>query len=277
VGFGDALLAEHDPFNALTYYRLALHLDPDRPDAGAIRFRVALCYERGDRFDAAAQAWLDVAGRHPDLSDRATYRAALANLDADRPIEAIAYLNEVRAESPESPWAERAEFVVGVAALESHDLAAADAAFATFASTHPQSPLATRAGAARDVLATPPRRRSPALAGVMSTIVPGTGQMYAGHVGDGVMALLADGSLALFTSALLRDGIEDSRTWEIATGGVLGGFTLVFWSANTLGAVRGATRANEHEVRVRAEGALREADHPDLERDAEDVALPPRG
>jgi hypothetical protein len=273
--FGDTLLAAGDPFNALTYYRLGLFLDPDRPDATALWFRVALCYERGERWDAAASAWLDLAGRDPIASPHATYRAAMSTLGAGRYAEAKLDLQEVAAEGQGTAWAERAAFLIPVADLLANDPASARLEFASFDAAHPGSPLIARSQAAVAVLEGHDWHRPPALAGAMSLILPGSGQLYAGHAGDGVMAFVANGTLATFTYSLMRQGIEQDRGWEVGMGTVLGGMTALSWTSNVIGAAQGAKRANVHHARRKAEAALREADAKDLEREAADVELPP--
>lgn len=275
VAFGDHLRETGDPFNALTWYRLGLFLDEDRTDAAPIRYRIALAYELGDRYDAATRAWLDVAGEHPELSPEATYRAAMTTLAQHHAQEARLYLDEVRMEGPDTPWAVRAEYMAALAHLDagSADLAATE--LRAFAAAHPGSALGLRAQAAAATLDGKVPRRSPAVAGLASTVLPGSGQIYAGHLGDGVLAFLASGTLALSTYALIAHGIETERGWEVGVGGVLGVMATGTWASNVLGAVQGARRTNRHHELRRNEEALREADHADLAQRPEDVVPPP--
>jgi TM2 domain-containing membrane protein YozV len=274
VAFGDELYAADDPFNALTFWRLGLFLDPDREDAGAVRFRLALAYEKGDRHAAAVRAWLDLAGRDELWSPQATYRAAMSALAGNQPGEARVYLGEVVLEDASGPWGERAAFMIPIVDLKAGNATSAQAGFDAFVSAHPASPYAERAKATSALLADPIRRRSPAVAGTMSLILPGSGQMYAGHVGDGVMALLANGLFGFWSYTLLRDGFEDDERWKIGSGVAMGSFTAYVWASNVVGAVSGAQRANRHAERRRNEAALEAADSADLQRDAEDVKLP---
>ena len=274
VAFGDALLHDGDPFNALTAYRLALFLSPDRPDAPELRFRVALCYELGDRFDAATASWLDLAGRHSDWSTQATYRAAMTLLEGGHFDEAQLYLDEVASEGTGTPWAERAAFMKGEAAMEAGRSDQANAALESFKTAFPASELLPRAVAADRVLDQHVRHVSPALAATMSTVLPGSGQIYAGHTGDGVMAFIANGTLGYWSYALLRQGVEQDRGWEVTAGGVIGFMAVTSWTSNVIGSAMGAKRTNTLARKERLDAAMREADNALLERDAEDVALP---
>lgn len=273
ITFADGLVRLGDPFNALTFYRLGLHLDPAHPEAASVWFRQALCYELGDRHAAAAGAYLDLAGRDPAWSPHATYRAAMATIEREQWGEARLYLDEVRAEAPDSAWAERAAFMTAIVDLEAGQRDAARDQLRGFAEARPGSPLAPRAAAAAAALSQPVPYRSPALAGAMSAVLPGSGQLYAGHTGDAVMAFLANGTLATWSAVLIGHGLADERGWEVGAGAVIGGMAALSWTSNVIGASRGARRANQHALRRSAEAALREADDPALVRDPEDEPL----
>ncbi|MBN1335884.1 MAG: hypothetical protein JXB39_07990 [Deltaproteobacteria bacterium] len=270
--FADHLLESGDPFNALTWYRMALFLEPDRPDADVIRFRMAYAYEAGRRWEAAEVAYGQVLGA--DLADRATYRIAAVDAQAGRPEDADRWLallaDRHPAPRPDSPWAERAPYARGVVALQSDDLEEASRRFAEV----PEGPWRTRARSLADAAAVRLPSRSPLLAASLSAVVPGAGQFYAGHVGDGLMALAASGVLGVWSYTLLRQGIEQDRAWEVGLGGVVGGMCTVTWSSNVVGAWRGARRFGDQEARERASELLAEAWDPALELSVEDVVLP---
>lgn len=269
AAFGDHLLAEGDAYNALTWYRLALFLDPQRPDADALRFREGLAYERGERFPAAVFAYGQVGG---DLADRAAYRAALADHRAGNDLSADLSLERVGLFFPESEWAPRAAFARGVLALRAFDLDKAEAQFGAF--DFPSSPLAPRASALALAAAEPIPKKSPKLAAGLS-LVPGLGQLYAGHPGDAFMAALFNIPLGLGSGLLLADGIDQGRPTEIAAGAVLGTvFLAATYPSNLVGAYRGAKRTNERRERVRAEALLQQAWDPGLELDSNDVTPP---
>lgn len=174
-----------------------------------------------------------------------------------------------------TPWAERAAYMAALARLQADEPELAATELRAFAAAHPGSALGLRAQAAAAVLDARTKRRSPVVAGLASTVLPGSGQIYAGHVGDGLMSFVATGTLALSTYALLAHGIDEDRAWEVGVGGVLGVMATGTWASNVLGAVQGAKRANRHHELRRNEEALREADHADLAQRPEDVAPPP--
>lgn len=269
AAFGDHLLAQKDGFNALTWYRLALFLEPARPDADALRFKQALAYERGERYPAAVFAYGQVGGA---LADRAAYRGALADHRAGNDVSADLALERLGLFFPDSRWAPPAAYARGVLALQRFDLDVAQARFSAF--PYADHALAPRAAALAGEAAAPVPRKSPALAAGLS-VVPGLGQLYAGHPGDAFMAALFNIPLGLGAGLLLADGIEQQRPTEIAAGAVLGTvFLAATWPSNLVGAWRGAERTNQHRERRRAEALLQQAWDPSLELDAQDVELP---
>ncbi|MGB5528557.1 MAG: hypothetical protein WBQ32_01190 [Ignavibacteriaceae bacterium] len=78
-----------------------------------------------------------------------------------------------------------------------------------------------------------PSYKSPALAGILSAAIPGSGKMYAGEWGDGIAALLATGLLAFLAYDNFRAN-HNTRAW-IFTG--LGTF---FYAGNIYGSVAAA-------------------------------------
>ena len=77
--------------------------------------------------------------------------------------------------------------------------------------------------------------------------------------------------LGLWSYTVIRYGVENDATWAIPTGVTLGTFAAFTWASNVVGAVRGARRANQHRLHLRADDILRALDHPDVERSAEDA------
>jgi hypothetical protein len=174
----------------------------------------------------------------------------------------------------EGMWAAPAAFATGVAAVHQRDFAAATTSFEGFAEAWPQSPFRPNALASLVALEQGPKHRSPVLAGTMSTLIAGSGQLYAGQSGDALMAFFVPGFLGVWTYTLLRHGLRNDIGWEVVSGGVLAGGTMFTWTSNVIGAVRGARRMNGHLARKHADAVLREATHPDLERDPGSVQLP---
>jgi len=74
--------------------------------------------------------------------------------------------------------------------------------------------------------------KSPVLAGVLSSVVPGLGKMYAGRFEDGLLALLAVGVTAWQgVDGFSRDGSKSVKGW------IFGSMSAVMYGGNILGSV----------------------------------------
>lgn len=83
------------------------------------------------------------------------------------------------------------------------------------------------------------QRKSPLLAGLMSTVIPGSGKMYAGEFADGLFSMTSVGLLAGLTYLGFRDeGIGSVRGWIYASLGA------IFYVGNIYGSAESAGRTN---------------------------------
>jgi tetratricopeptide (TPR) repeat protein len=81
--------------------------------------------------------------------------------------------------------------------------------------------------------------KSPALAGIMSAIVPGSGKMYCGKMMDGIYSLVFIGCSTWMTSrSYSRNGVNFGTA-------LLGSLTFSFYSANIYGSAKTAKKYNE--------------------------------
>jgi len=80
-------------------------------------------------------------------------------------------------------------------------------------------------------------KKSPSAAIVLSTIVPGAGQCYAGRPYDGFRHFVFNGLLIFSVVQLMRDK-------QYAAGYLLGSFTLPFYVGNIMGAKKSVERGN---------------------------------
>ena len=84
------------------------------------------------------------------------------------------------------------------------------------------------------------RPKSPALAGVLSGLLPGSGKIYAGESGDGVQAFFLIGLLAALSAfGFHSEGPDSVRGWIYLS---LGG---LFYAGNIYGSVTAASRYNK--------------------------------
>jgi TM2 domain-containing membrane protein YozV len=81
------------------------------------------------------------------------------------------------------------------------------------------------------------KRKSPLLAGLLSAVIPGTGQFYNGRIKDGILALITNGLFIWGTyEAYRRDYYQ--------IGIIVSVFSLGWYAGNVYGAVNGSHRYN---------------------------------
>ena len=85
--------------------------------------------------------------------------------------------------------------------------------------------------------------KSPLLAAGLSTIIPGTGRIYAGRFLDGLMGLW----MVLLPGTAAYGSLQDSQSMK---GNFFAGITLIFW----LGEIYGAYRTAKHYQRPKKDG-----------------------
>jgi TM2 domain-containing membrane protein YozV len=85
------------------------------------------------------------------------------------------------------------------------------------------------------------KRKKPWLATMMSVVVPGSGKMYCGYWGDGVISFLFSASSGFFAyRAFTKYGSENVYPW------LVGGLAFSYYSANIYGGNRAAIRYNDN-------------------------------
>jgi hypothetical protein len=83
--------------------------------------------------------------------------------------------------------------------------------------------------------------RSPALAGLMSGLLPGSGHLYAGAAKDGLLAFLV-------TGALIAGSVEAWTQEVYGVAGLVSVAALTFYLGNIYGAVNSAHLANQERL-----------------------------
>jgi Tetratricopeptide repeat len=238
LGFANALFNDGDYFRAITEYKRFLFLHPTDPRAGRVRLQVGVSYQRGQQWDDARQTLESIARQHPDAEIRAeaAYLVGETSFQQGRYAQAIADLRPVAERYGQTPVGERARYLLGWSYLRARQWPEASQTFDSIGTTSPLFPSSrVLADAAREGEHLP--RKSPALAGLMSAVMPGTGHFYTGRFRDGTVALLLNG-------AFLAAGIEAVSAGNEAAAGLLLFFEAAWYSGALYGAVNAAQKYN---------------------------------
>jgi hypothetical protein len=150
--------------------------------------------------------------------------------------EAIRLYQEVMRQSPARAIAERATYLIGWSRLWQRQWVEAREAFAQVDAKSSYRASAERLAAALDP---PPElpQRSPTVAQILSTVLPGAGQMYTGRTLDGIIGLGVHGAMIAGTTGAVLAGLE-------AAAGIGAFFTWGFYRTQRADAAASARDFN---------------------------------
>lgn len=249
--FADQLLQEGEYFRAITEFRRFRFDYPDDPRQVMALFRIGQAYYRGQQYHEALQTFRDVAQTYPDtpygpqawlwqgesLLQQTQYAAAERSYTAY--LERHASASDIPYARYQRGWTLLYRRQWWAAAVELHQIADSSALYPAAQ----QLAIEAQEGSQRP-------RKSPFMAGALSAILPGAGQLYNGRLGDAVLTFLLNG---LFIAGT----IEAIQHDQLAIAGALGFFEAGWYGGNVYSAVNGAHKHNR-----RADEALLQ----DLER-----------
>jgi hypothetical protein len=210
--FAEQLERQGEHYRAVSEYLRLIHFFPDSPRAPVAQLRIAVAFLRGGE-PGQAVAHLErlrlsgePAGRDGDVR----YLLALSLLERGK----------------ERPYPLRLEGI--------------EAALAELDAIGVDWPVRERVTGFVQAMRSPPElpEKSPALAGALSAVIPGTGSFYVGRY--------AEGSLALFVNAVLIYATVNSfQREQIPAGTVFGALALAFYGGSIYAAVNGAHKFND--------------------------------
>ena len=230
VSFATALAAEGDCERAATEYRRAAHLLGPSFRVWS-HLRSGDCLFRAGEWVMAEREYRLAGSLAPDGADRATgdAMAAACRFDEGDFAACATLLAPLAAEHPR-PLAALGlcDMARGRWGAAEARLLQADRALADSLPALPLARLATWCGRGPWL-----PRRDPQLASALSVVVPGAGQMYAGHTSEGLRHLVFNGALLWTIASLIRDE-------RYPAAYLVAGLELPFYFGNVLGAARSA-------------------------------------
>ena len=235
LSFADSLFRDGDYYRAITEYKRAAFLVPGTPVETQAWLGTGRSYREGRKWDPALEAFRK-AGLEGAFEAAETLR-----ISGDDAKARDAY-RDFLDRKPAALLADPAR--LGLASCLAR-LGCCKEAVEELSKIPPESPHAAAASKAREALEKPaaPDPKCPVLAGAMSAVLPGAGQLYCGRPAG------AAGTF-LLNAVLIGATVESYRTDRPVLGAVLGLAALAAYGGNVYGAVGDAHKANE-EVRER--------------------------
>ncbi len=236
--FADSLFREEDYYRAITEYKKFLFLHPKHSKSDETRFLIGFSYLKGEKWDAAIRYFEELSSKKASaFLEESDFLIGQAHFLANRHPIARAQWQEFLEKYPKNQFADAAHYQRGWSFFLEEELERSKEAFKKVTAVASKE-HAGKMIAEIDRWGDHPSR-SPLLAGVMSAILPGSGQWYTGRFWDGLSALVING--------IFIYGIYASFDAELyAAGGILAFFGTGFYGGNIFSAVSGAYKFNRN-------------------------------
>ena len=222
--FADSLFREGDYLNAAHEYKRLLFLHPDVPQSDFIAFRIAASYQNAGQLENAIHAYQHLIDTYSKstLAARAKNNIAQCHILSGDSKQGLTSLKRFLTEHKKSDLAPRVHFTIGMLHIDKGEWAEARTVWNNVSLTYSESPFAQvsdrLARLVKNAETLP--HRSPTVAGALSVLVPGGGQVYTGRTVDGLYAFI---SVAVLGGASFY--YADQERYEVAVPvGILGAF-----------------------------------------------------
>ncbi len=238
LSFADHLFEQGDYYRAITEYERVIFFYPDTPLAKTARLQIALSYFKGEKLDAAIERLRDLAERYrgDETGKKALFLLGEACYRRRDYAEAADVFRKFIATYPDDERADTARVKLGWSSLRQGQWKEAGAEFRTVPAGSPLRAQAEwYAGEAEAYPAIP--TKSPGLAGGLSAVLPGAGQLYVNRPGDAAASFLLN-------DAFLWATVDAFHRGEPAVGGIFLFFETGWYVGNIYNAVNNAYKYN---------------------------------
>lgn len=249
--FAEHLAQEGDYARAIAEYQRFLVQYPEEVRRPMAHFSIGLAWYRRGQFAEALQTFRDVSMQYPHTSwGQHAWLWQGESLIRQGDHAAAGHVYEAAAQQFRGePLEHQARYQQAWTLLyrrQWHDAAGQFQRIPAESPLYPSAQALVQGAQAGAQLPT----KSPALAGTLSALLPGSGQVYNERFGDALLAFVLNG---LF----IAGAFEAAQHHAHAVAGVLSFFALGWYSGNVYGAINGAHKYN----RFRAETLLRNLDN----------------
>ena len=231
--FADFLYEQGDYLRAAGEYERYLFYQPQESEQ--IRYRIALCYRFAGNIEQAVQNFQTLLRMHPEgeFVSRAYYQIGATYFLQDQFAQSAQFLHQTLPHITDTRQHAEAEQLIGLSYLMQKQWSEAGEIFKTLQGSEVASVGQkavvyhnfTKAGARLPT-------RSPFLAGVFSTIIPGAGRLYTGRLSDALNALMVVSITGWQAyDGFRRDGISSVKGWTLGT------ISGIFYVGNIYGSV----------------------------------------
>lgn len=244
--YAEQLFESGDYQAARREYKRLLFYRPDTKFRDVSDYRIAQSYYYQNRPERAEHLFREFLGVHPNSPFRFQSQLMIGQLQFDAGAYSLARttLFELLHSSKDTEVVAAAHYLRGWCYIYTSDW---DKAIAELRRVDTRQTDTSPEGNARRLAdrlleTTPLPHKSPQMAGWLSTVVPGSGQLYVGKVKEGILAAALSGTFIY----LAADAIRERRYVDCA------GISLIGWQfywGNRIDAQRFASEYNSHRAR----------------------------
>ena len=243
--FAEHLYTTGDYLRAAGEYQRYLFLVPKEADSTL--YQIGLCYRlAGDAEKAIGTFHKVVAGStEARLRSTASYQIAYSHFLLNQYGKSIRYIDQALNDAENVDEQVQLQVLAAFGYLNQRRWQDAERTIRSSAAGDAElnNTASALINSAREGMSLP--RKSPALAGLFSTVVPGAGKIYCKQYGDGIYSLILIG----ITGLLAWDGFRDDGA-RSARGWLFGGISGVFYAGNVYGSAA-AARVYNRQLEVR--------------------------
>lgn len=254
--YAEQLFESGDYQAARLAYKRLLFYRPDTEFRDVADYRVAQSYYYQNRPEHAKHLFREFLAVHPNSPLRFRSRLMIGQLQFDAAEYSLARttLFELLHSSEDTEVMAAAHYLRGWCYVHTSNWDKAIAELRRVDTLQTETPHGKNARQLADTLLeeTPLPHKSPQIAGWLSTVVPGSGQLYVGRVKEGIFAAVLGGTFIY----LVADAIRERRYVDGA------GISLIGWQfywGNRIDAQRFASEYNAHRERELIEALKNQA------------------
>jgi len=231
LSFAESLYSEEDYYRAITEYKRFLHYHPNHPAAAHATLNMARCFLHGEQWSKGEEALSKLIQRYPN-SQESDYAAILY---AEIPYKQHNFNRTLDRLSQNALQTSPAALAQHRADLRLWSLAS-NGNYDQFINNETPDTQYSQLNGELQLLNQLPLK-SPRLAGGLSAIIPGSGQLYAGRYREAGMSLLLN-------AAFLGGGIQSIKTGNHVLGGILLFFEAGWYGGNIHNAMNSVHKYN---------------------------------
>jgi len=242
--FAEQLMHEGEYFRAITEYRRFLFYYPDDPRRAMAHFSIGLAFYRGESYVEALQTFQEVTQHYPNTAygQQAWLWQGESLIRQGQYTTAEQLYTEIAERFPHERIGQQARYQRAWTLLyrrQWRDAATQFRQVAPDSDLYQSAQLLAQEALVGERLPT----KSPVLAGILSGLLPGSGQLYNGRLGDALLAFFLN-------SLFIVGAIEAVHNDAPVIAGILSFFEAGWYAGNVYGATNGSHKYNRHTTEI---------------------------